>query len=198
MKHFLTTTVAATLALVSVSANAQQAFTAGKPQVGARVGYGIYTGDDLGGDTNPYGIGFGAAAGYTLDMSLYLGASFEYYLGASEETPVGDVKVNIWNLMFEPGYDIGVGENMVVRPQLGLGLSSVTAEVCLSLPPPLGDGSEQCADNSESKFAIAPGAMFLIDFGGLYAQAGARYHHIFVDEGNADGFLINAGIGATF
>lgn len=74
----------------------------------------------------------------------------------------------------------------------------MNAESCLSLPPPLGDGSEQCVDDSESKFAIAPGAMLLIDLGGLYAQAGLRYHHIFVDEGNADGLLINAGIGLTF
>jgi hypothetical protein len=198
VKHFLMTGLAATLALTSLSANAQQAFTAGKPQVGARVGYGIYTGDDLGGDFNPYGIGFGAAGGYTLDMNVHLGASFEYYLGDSTDSPGGEASANIWNLMFEPGYDIAAGETLVIRPQLGLGLSSVNAEVCISLPPPFGDGSEQCADNSESKFAVAPGAMLLIDFGGLYAQAGARYHHIFVDEGNADAFLINAGLGATF
>lgn len=190
--------LAATLALTSLSANAQQAFTAGKPQVGARLGYGVYTGDDLGGDFNPYGVGFGVAAGYTLDMNLYLGASFEYYLGASEEGVGGEVSANIWNLMFEPGYDIAAGDALVIRPQLGLGLSSVNAEVCISLPPPLGDGRQQCADNSESKFAIAPGAMLLIDFGGLYGQAGLRYHHIFVEDGNADGLLINAGVGATF
>jgi hypothetical protein len=198
MKHFLMTGLAAMLALTSLSANAQQAFTAGKPQLGARVGYGIYTGDELGGDFNPYGIGFGAAGGYTLDMNVHLGASFEYYLGASEDFPGGSASANIWNLMLEPGYDIAAGETLVIRPQLGLGLSSVNAEACVSLPPPLGTGSEVCGDNSESKFAVAPGAMLLIDFGGLYAQAGLRYHHIFVDDGNADALLINAGLGATF
>jgi hypothetical protein len=195
VKHFLMAGLAATVALTSLSASAQGAFTASKAQVGARVGYGVYTGD---GDLNPYGIGFGAAAGYTLDMNVFLGASFEYYLGESEDAPGAKGSFNVWNLMFEPGYDVAVGDSMVLRPQVGIGLTSVMAEVCTSLPPPFGTGQEVCMDASESKMAVAPGAMFLMDFGGLYGQAGARYHHVFVDEGSASGLLFNIGVGGTF
>jgi len=98
--------------------------------------------------------------------------------------------------MLEPGYDVAVGDTMALRPQLGIGLTSVMGKACVTLPPPLGSGSETCADDSETKFALAPGAMFLLDFGGVYGQAGLRYHHVFVDNGNADGLLLNIGVGA--
>jgi hypothetical protein len=170
----------------------------GKFQFGARIGYGVYVGDgpEGAGDVNvdPYGIGFGAFFGYTLDMNVYLGAGLEYYFGFSEEGPGMEISGNVWNLMFEPGYDIAAGETLVIRPQLGLGLTTARGASCSTLPV-LG---EECLDTFESEFAIASGAMLLIDFGGLYAQAGLRYQHVFVEDGNADGLLINAGIGATF
>lgn len=198
MKHFLTAALAASVVCLGAVAHAQEAFTAGKPQVGVTLGYGIYTGDDLGGDTNPYGLGFGVRGGYTLDMNVHVGASFEYFLGASKDVPGGSYSVNVWNMMLEPGYDLGVGENMVLRPQLGLGMSHVKAEGCVTLPPPIGTGSETCNDNGDTKFALAPGAMFLMDFGGIYGMGGLRYHHIFLDNGNADALLINIGAGMTF
>lgn len=188
MKHFLTLGILSSMALVSVAAHAEQPFTAGKAGVGAGVGYGVYTGD---GDLNPYGLGFGARGGYTLDSSIHIGASFEYYLGGEE----GPASFNVMQFMLEPGYDLSVSPTMVVRPSLGIGMAKSMVEVCIALPPPLGTGEETCVDDSSSDFAVAPGAFLLIDFGGLYGQVGARYNHIFVDEGNADGFLLTGGVG---
>jgi hypothetical protein len=187
VKYLVTTGFVAALALVSAAANAQEApFTAGKPQVGASLQYGIYTGDDVG-DLNPYGLGFGLRGGYTLDMNLFVGASFEYYLGGSEDVLGEDVSFNMYSFMLEPGYDIAVGEGLVLRPQLGIGFTWEHFDA----PEPIGG-------TTENDFAIAPGVQFLADVGGVFIQAGAKYHHIFVEDGNADGFLLNAGVGLTF
>ena len=59
MKHLVITGLAAAVALTSLSANAERPFTAEHPQVGVRVGYGVYVGDETAGDFNPYGLGVG-------------------------------------------------------------------------------------------------------------------------------------------
>jgi hypothetical protein len=79
---------------------------------------------------------------------------------------------------------------MVIRPQLGLGMTDVGGEAC---------AGSQCEDIAgDSEFSLAPGGQFLLDLDALYFQAGLRYHHIFVDDGNADGLLLNAGAGMSF
>lgn len=83
---------------------------------------------------------------------------------------------------------------MLIRPQLGIGMSNVTAEVCLNVP----GFASGCNSNSDSRFAMAPGAKFMIDFGGFYGMAGLRFHHIFDTNGNADALLLNIGAGAMF
>jgi len=98
--------------------------------------------------------------------------------------------------MLEPGYDLAIGDGMVLRPQLGVGLTALAVEVCVDLGA-LG-GGEQCIDDSGSDFAVAPGAQFLMDLGGLYFQGGLRYNHVFVDNGNADALVLNAGAGMSF
>jgi hypothetical protein len=100
--------------------------------------------------------------------------------------------------MFEPGYDLLVSGALLVRPQVGVGVSALHAEVCSAPVPADGSGSERCAEDTEYKLAVAPGAMLLIDdIGGVYGQLGLRYHHIF-DAGRAGGVLFNIGFGAAF
>jgi hypothetical protein len=128
-------------------------------------------------------------------MNLYLGGVFEYYLGGSEEVEgLGEFSTNIYQLMAEPGYDIALGETAVIRPVLGVGMSWVSGESCVDIPG-FGGG---CADASESYLAVAPGAVALVDFGGLFGTASARYNHIFVDDGNADAILLGVGVGMSF
>jgi hypothetical protein len=192
VKRALSLGIVSSVLCLSVVAHADPAFTLEKPQVGLGVNYGIWSGDDFGdSDFNPYGIGFSAFGGYTLPMGLYLGGDIDYFLGDSE----GDSTLNIYQVMFEGGYDIGLGPTAVIRPQLGIGYTTYHAELCFDFTA-IG-GGEDCQDSSSSDLGIAPGARFLMDFGGVFGQAHVRYNHPFSD-GNADGILLGLGAGMTF
>lgn len=198
MKHLVISGLAAAVALTSLSANAERPFTAEHPQVGVRVGYGVYVGDETAGDFNPYGIGVGLTTGYTFNH-LYLGVTAEYYVGAVAESLRDEASGNIWSAMAEPGYDIILGTNWMLRPQIGVGVSSLHVEQCVPFLDENGAETELCQDETDYKLAVAPGAMlFLDDLGGFYGQVGVRYHHPFVEEGTAGGVLINAGVGAAW
>ena len=198
MKHFLIAGLAAAAALTSFSANAERPFTAEHPQVGVRVGYGVYVGDDTPGDFNPYGIGVGLTTGYTFNH-LYLGVTAEYYVGAFAESLRDEPSGNVWSGMVEPGYDILLNKYLMLRPQIGVGVSSLHVEQCVPVLAEDGTETALCLDDTDYKLAVAPGAMlFIDDMGGFYGQVGVRYHHIFVEEGSAGGVLINAGVGAAF
>jgi hypothetical protein len=183
VKRFLSFGIASSVLCLSFAAQAAPAFTANSAQIGVGIGYGIFLGDEgPGGDFNPYGVGVWVRGGYTLNSNIYLGGNFDYYFGESE----GDVSMNIYQFMFEPGYDIALAPTAVLRPVLGVGYSTYHVDL-----GPFGDASQ-------SEFGIAPGAVFLVDFGKLYGTASARYNHIFVEDGNADGLLLGAGVGFRF
>ena len=166
-----------------------QAATAERASVGGGLRYGLEMND---GDGNPWGLGFGARGGYTLDMGLYLGGAFEYYLGESEsqQTLLGEmsVSVNIWQLMFEVGYDVGVGDSFVIRPKAGLGLASANAEVCV-----LG----ACSSDSEMHALIAPGADFLFVGDGFWVGPEVRFDMVLSDP-MAKALVMGVSGGASF
>ena len=184
MKKLSIAALAAVTLAVSANANAAEPATAGKPNVGAALLYGIYTGDDNG-DLNPYGIGFGVNGGYTLDMGLHVGAGFNYFLGDSTEVLGIEVETNMYQFMGIVGYDLGLMPELVLRPQLGIGMHWTA-------------GSVNGESDSESDLAIAPGAKVLYDLGGFYISGEAAYHHVFADDVNVDGFLLGVGAGLTF
>lgn len=100
--------------------------------MGIDLGYGIYTGEgsDEEGSVNPYGLGFGASGGYTLDFGLYVGAAFHYYLGFTEKVELPgiatfEVSGNIYKFGAELGYDVGLGPQFVLRPKLGIGYGTL-------------------------------------------------------------------------
>jgi hypothetical protein len=200
VKRALTLGIVSSVLCLSFAAQAQDApFTSEKATVSVGLGYGLYTGDEMGADFNPYGVGFHARGGYTLPMNLYLGGLFEYYLGATEDFPGGEASANIYQIMFEGGYDIALGDTAVIRPVLGLGYSTVNSEVCSELDFDIpGFDASGCTDTGESKFAIAPGAVALLDFGSVFGTASARYNHIFIDDVNVDAILLGVGVGMAF
>ena len=190
MKNLAIGTLALSILTSGALAQAEPAFTAGQPSIAGQLQYGVYTGD---GDLSYYDLGLGLMGGYTLEPGVYLGGNFDYFLGGSEETYGGEASAKVWQLMGEVGYDLPLGPDAVLRPKLGLGMASVKVETCFELL-----GVSSCGGDSESKFAVAPGAQLLYNAGPVFLSVQARYNHIFVDEGNVDGILLGAGVGAAF
>jgi hypothetical protein len=149
----------------------------------ARLLYGSSLGSPF---VTPYGVGFGLRAGVTLPLSLYLGASFDYFFGQSKDDAVqmlasGEkLSTSTTQVLGNVGYDLGFGP-LTLRPSLGLGLS---------------DSSLKSAgrSNSDARFVASPGAELIVGLGLLTASAEARYNKVFSDAGS-DGDAVVLGIG---
>lgn len=139
--------------------------------------YGSAFGDPV---VNPYGPGIGVRAGITLPTSLYLGASLDYFFGASDEVAGIDVSASLLQVMGNVGYDLGLGP-LTLRPSLGLGLAQSDVE---------GGAFE----SSESDFLLSPGAEAFVGLGLLSVSGEVRYNKIFVD-GDFDGVYFGVGLG---
>jgi hypothetical protein len=139
----------------------------------ARGLYGSALGDP---GLNAYGAGIGLRAGVTLPLSLYLGASLDYFLGEEK----AGVSVSRLQVMGNVGYDLGFGP-LTLRPFLGVGLSNGSAD------SPVGD-------TSESDLVVAPGAEFAVGLGLLSVSAEARYNKV-VADGDADALVLGLGLG---
>jgi hypothetical protein len=139
--------------------------------------YGSAVGDQ---DLNPYGPGLGLRAGVTLPMSLYLGGSFDYFAGETDEGVIYDSSAASYQLMANVGYDLGFGP-LTLRPVLGLGYANATFE-----------GLE---DDSSSDFVLAPGAELIIGLGLLSVGAEVRYNKVFADD--RDGVVLGVGLGIS-
>lgn len=153
--------------------------------VGLLLGYGL---DLESGTGNPWGLGFGLGGGYTLDMGLYLGARFIYYLGDSATIPTGlgtsiSVDINIWELGVEGGYDIAM-EKLHIRPGLGLGIASAGS-------------SAGGVSTSDMYLYIAPGAALLYDVtDSVFVGADVRLQLVLADPDMIKAliFLANGGM----
>lgn len=184
--------VASILAVSAVAVSAPvlaQPATANMLQIGLGFRYGFEMED---GDFNPWGPGIGVAGGYTLGNGVYLGGNFDYFFGDSIGEAPNELSANIWQLMAEGGYDLGLGEAFVVRPKLGVGFATTNMETCIDLG--LGTG-EQCASDSETDFAIAPGATFLYIGQSFSLSLDLRYDMIFAEGETQNALLFSAGIG---
>lgn len=132
-------------------------------------------------ELNPYGLGLGLRGGVTLPSALYLGASFDYFFGDSDDAI--DVEVSLYQLMGNVGYDLGLGP-LTLRPSLGLGVATSSVEL----------GGPLSIDESESDFVLSPGAEGIIGLGLLSVSAEVRYNKIFAD-GDADALIMGVGVG---
>jgi hypothetical protein len=174
-------------ALLSLArpAAANEPATAGALQWGIGFRYGFELEE---GDFNPWGTGLGAEVGYTLPQAVYVGGNFDYFFGEEEEVLGTSVSSNIWQVMAEGGYDIGVAPVFVIRPKLGLGLANTSFESCV-------DGFG-CSDNdSSTDFAMAPGVKFMLLTENFGLSADFRYDMIFADETTANALILSIGIG---
>jgi hypothetical protein len=160
--------------------------TAGALQFGLGFRYGAMLND---GEPNPWGTGLGLNAGYTLPVGVYLGGNFEYFFGGSAETLGFKLKSNIWQLSAEGGYDIGLGENFVIRPKIGVGIAGLKTsfENC---PAAL-----DCQGSSDTKPLVAPGATFMLFTSRISLSLDARYAMVFTDNETAKALIFSFGIG---
>jgi hypothetical protein len=147
--------------------------------------YGAYTGDS---DINPYGLGVGVRAGVTLPASLYLGGSLDFFFGETVEVANTEFSNAIFQAMGNIGYDLSLGP-LMLRPFLGLGLASASSEACV--------GNVCSESESESEFAVAPGAEAYVGLGLLSLTGEVRYNKIFSDP-SRDALVLGVGLGLSF
>jgi hypothetical protein len=156
--------------------------TANSLQIGLGFRYGFEMNE---GDLNPWGPGLGLDVGYTLPNAVYVGGVFEYFFGDSIGSGANKVESNLWQLMAEGGYDLGLGPIFVLRPKLGAGVASINGEACV-----LGT----CVDDSSTELAIAPGVKAMFFFPVLKLSADLRYDLVFAEE-TAKALILTVGFG---
>lgn len=181
----------AAVGLCATSASAlQNPFTQEKVQVQGHIQGGIYLGDDEwpAGDINPYGFGLGIRGGYTLrQMPFYLGGLLDYNIGEKEDyLPIFgsgyDVRVSSLIFQVEAGYDLGVASWVVVRPKIGLGLTSflVNCDVI------------NC--DNDTDFAFQIGVEAPMEVGPVFVSPDFRFNIV----GDRSALIIGAGVGGAF
>jgi hypothetical protein len=135
-------------------------------QAGLLAGYGVH------GDPNFLGVGLGFRVGYAMPSNLYIGGTFIYHLGSSQDygtSILGDesVKFGIYYFGAEVGYDLYLGP-VILRPMAGIGLATAHASVCLGGTCASGTGS--------SNLYIAPGAVLMFPVtSSIFIGADVRY-----------------------
>jgi hypothetical protein len=90
-------------------------------------------------------------------MPIYIGGTFVYHFGTSEDFPGGSVTAHLWMLGAEGGYELAAGP-VIVRPYAGLGIAVATASVPSVT---IGGVTSGGASSSESRVYFAPGATVL-------------------------------------
>jgi hypothetical protein len=156
---------------------------------GGRVGVLNGAGEQQSKLINPYGFGLELAAGATLPMSLYLGASFDVFFGETESLGSGiDVSRSCYEVMGNVGYDFGLGP-LILRPVVGIGylLGGVETE----------DAPEDGVsfDISTNGTVVSPGAELIFGLGLLNVNAKVRYE--LLSGNNPNGLVLGLGIGVS-
>ena len=158
--------------------------TANSLQLGVGFRYGKMLSD---GELDPWGSGLGLDVGYTLPNAIYLGANFEYFFGTELVGPP-NVNSNLWQFSVEGGYDVGLGDNFVIRPKVGVGVAGVKVAV-EECPLDL-----SCQNSNSAKAAIAPGARFMLFTSKISLALDFRYDIVLTDP-SLKALIFSFGIG---
>ncbi|MFZ5892281.1 MAG: outer membrane beta-barrel protein [Myxococcota bacterium] len=157
--------------------------TANMLQLGLGFRYGVEMNE---GDFNSWGVGLGVDGGYTLPMAVYVGGTFEYFFGDKVEAAGVEAKGNAWHLMAEGGYDLGLGENVVIRPKLGAGIGTLRGETCA--------GALGCTSDSSTSLALAPGVKAMLLTSRFSLSFDTRYA-LLLDDETAKALIFTFGVG---
>lgn len=158
----------------------------------------LYSGNLRDEDSDLSSPGFGLSAGVTLPLSLYLGASFQYFVGTDHSythvDPSGAVvsreefSNSSFQLLAHLGYDIGLLA-LTLRPSLGFGWwrSAYWGKCEAGCDPTF----------NRDGVALSPGVELLYSFGLLNVSGEARFDTIAFSTGGSTQSLI-VGLGAGF
>jgi hypothetical protein len=144
---------------------------------------------------NPWAFGLGVSVGYTLPMGVYVGVPFNYFFGTRDESATGYVELRLWQIGVEGGYDLALGNHVVLRFKAGVGYAAMTQEGC---------GPTECWSVGNGEPYFGPGLTFLYLGPGFSFTVDARYEFIPLDgrhqllpseERLAQGLLFSVGFG---
>jgi hypothetical protein len=155
--------------------------------VGFRYGLDLTPSDTL----NPWGLGLGLDAGYTLPNAVFLGGSFEYFFGEEIGDDINGASANLWQLSAEAGYDLGIGF-VVLRPKFGLGVANIHIQSCR--PAMSEAGGSECASHTKTALALLPGGTFIVLPGRFSLTFDVRYELVFASQ-TGHGLLFTFGVG---
>jgi hypothetical protein len=142
--------------------------------LGLLIGYGFEHDGTFG--SNPYGLGFGLRGGYTLDFGLYVGGTFSYFLGTSDEGNSGggsgttggaiEQSSNYMQILAEVGYDIWISK-LVIRPYMGMGVGMAFLD---------STGTAALYASPVSSFSFAPGASIFYNIDSVFIGGDVRFN----------------------
>jgi hypothetical protein len=146
---------------------------------------GLYGTELSDAELDPLRLGLGLSAGVTLPGSLYLGASFSYFLGESQGVSYRDAttrqavaraeySLQSYQLLGHIGYDLGLGP-LTLRPSLGAGLEHGSQDFEGDDNPFVGDPGFIDPTWSRDAFLLSPGVEGFIGLGLWNVSAEVRY-----------------------
>jgi hypothetical protein len=167
-------------------------------EVGAKVG-GATSPSSVSGSADPLGLGIGARAGLSFAGGFYAGGTVIYYLGNTQNATgpctgattnpadCGQASVSLHTLMYggELGYGITILDLLTLRPQVGLGNATFTAN---------NGGNSQ----TSNYWYLEPGLTALLGFGLLYVGADANALFFPSLPDNQAAFSLHAQAGVKF
>lgn len=122
------------------------------------VDFGVRYGYSLESDGyNPWRLGYGGGIGYTLKNALYLGGTFDYYVGEAHPPPAKVVAGNYYSGLAQIGYDYRLSKRWVLRPRVGIGWATLTFEGCIQY---IGKRID-CTRTISSDTALVPGLQLM-------------------------------------
>src|SRR5215471_8506524 len=175
--------------LVASAAPARAQATTHYSVAAATAHYGPSAAVLLGLATNELNLGFGARGGYTFPNNIYVGGTFIYHFGNSDEATFNGVTTKTSSHLFyfgpEGGYDLLVGP-VLIRPYLGLGFESQS--VSFTCTP-----AALCqASTTDSNFALWVGGHVLYPISNFFV--GGDLRALFVSNANSIGIFAVGGM----
>jgi hypothetical protein len=153
------------------------------------LGLGFRYGAKLdGGEANPWGTGLGLNVGYTLEKAVYFGGNAELFFGVARDYGGAELSGNAWQIAAEGGYDLGLGDHVVLRPKIGLGLAGIS----ISCAP---EGIGCIPPSSDVSPALAPGLTFVLLTKSFHLTVDARYTVVFTDPDLSKAMIFSLGFG---